>query len=138
MAYSSVICVMSCCGRGSTVSFRQVARDGGVEGMSRGKAASIRKGLMTYLVLRLPMAESCTFFAETLPCGLAQATPSQLLVHTMISVVQLLRQAPGPVPTKYGEYQRSSVCMIFLATRRRHCCLAHVTGKAPDKPNTPC
>ena len=52
------------------VSFCQVARDHGVEGMSRGRTG-IRKGLTTSLVLHLPMAESCTFFAKTLPCGLS-------------------------------------------------------------------
>lgn len=51
------------------VSFRQVERDGGVEGMLLGRAICTRKGLTTSLVLRL--AESCSFFAETLPRGLS-------------------------------------------------------------------
>ena len=54
-----------------TASFRQVARHGGVVGMSRWKATDARAGLTKSLVLRFPLAESCGLFAEVLPIGLA-------------------------------------------------------------------
>ena len=57
----------------------------------------------------------------------AQAAPSQLLVCTINGAVHLLQQAPGPIKTKNGTcgeigYERSSMRMIFLATRGRNCC----------------
>ena len=54
----------------------------------------------------------------------AHPAPSQPLVHTMAGAVQLLQQARGPVPTKRGEYQRSYMRIIYLATSGRHSFLA--------------
>ena len=53
------------------VSHRQVARGCGAEGPFARERTGTSKGLTTPLVLRLPMAESCAFFAQTLPCGLS-------------------------------------------------------------------
>ena len=108
----------------SIVSFGQVARDGGVEGMSRGEAKGTRKGLTTSLVLRLPMDESCTFFAETLPC------PSQLLIHTMIGDVKLSQRALGPVPTTYirGVPKEFHPRFVFGNQGTSLCCCVHITG----------
>ena len=53
-----------------TVSHRQVAHGGGVEGVARERTGT-SEGLTTPLVSRLPMAASCAFFAQTLSCGLS-------------------------------------------------------------------
>ena len=79
-----------------TVSFHQVARDGGVLRMSHWKANDTQANLTKYLILRFILAESCRFILHIFRRGLffspridAQAAPAQLLVHWMVGTGRL-------------------------------------------------